>query len=677
MKFKLKYLAAGTLACLTTVSTATHSATYGFQSDQPSLQSMLQMPPRANSLLPRPVSAVEPAEGVVQQVAFITQDGSSPGRLLPRPATLAQPSIPTLAPAAPTAGPQSAGGAARPLVPIRGGSSEATALPAPIVSGPTRPTTPATTSSLPVPSSQVPIVTPSTVGRTSAPIITSPLPSHINKSVLGAPVGSSVSPTLDVTAPAPILGTLPPTIATPTTTPIAPINSGKSASGTATGTAITGSSATAQPSATPAATRPTAITAPTIPTVPAIPVGPISSKATTNRAPADDEIEVTEMSVEAMAEMMQAFGSKPKLPSSTISTTKERVESIGTGSLMTPGQPAIPAVIGSGTNGISALPTSAPQMIEPVYETYGLNLGHERPDMPSRLPYDGYGTISGASGYAHTEFLYMARDGGDFSVSYAPQRDAYDFEPGVRLTIGNRWDSLEGREIGVTLLQTQTSHTSVASPTNSLFSWLQPGNGFTDANLSSFNNASFHHSFYKSHYYAGEYNRMSWNWDVMSTFIGLRYTGMDELYALHSVGSGGGLGAYRLRARNHMVGPQVGGSLHYDIGRKLSFSLAAKIAVYANFYQTDTELANESVRLMDVNDSRVDLAWGSELGGFAHYSLTPRARLKAGYELWFYDRVATSRDQMTGFVSPFSGAVANNRDEALFYGFSVGLELFR
>lgn len=671
MKFKLKYLAAGTLACLTTVSTATNSATFGFQADQPSLQSLLQMPPRANSLLPRPVGATDLSAGTIQQVAFTTQDNDSPRTLLPRPTALTQPQTPTLVPSVPNAAPQSPGSAARPLVPIRGGSSTAKALPAPIISGPTRATTPATTSLTPIPSSPVPIVTPSTDGRQSSPIITSPLPSHINKSVLGDPVGSSVTPTLDVTPPAPILGTLPPTIAAPTITPIAPINGDKSATGTPTGTAITNASAI------PAATPPTAITAPAIPTVPATPVGPISPNATTNPAPANEEIEVTELSVEAMAEMMRAFGSKPKVPSSTISTTRERVEAIGSGGLTLPGQPAIPAVIGSGTQGISALPTSAPQMIDPVYETYGLNLGHERPDMPSRLPYDGYGTISGASGYAHTEFLFMARDGGDFSVSYAPQRDGYDFEPGVRLTIGNRWDSLEGREIGVTLLQTQTSHTSVASPTNSLFSWLQPGNGFTDANLSSFNNASFHHSFYKSHYYAGEYNRMSWNWDVMSTFIGLRYTGMDELYALHSVGSGGGLGAYRLRARNHMFGPQVGGSLHYDIGRKLSFSLAAKVAVYANFYQTDTELANESVRLMDVNDSRVDLAWGSELGGFAHYSLTPRARLKAGYELWFYDRVATSRDQMTGFVSPFSGAVASNRDDALFYGFSVGLELFR
>lgn len=315
-------------------------------------------------------------------------------------------------------------------------------------------------------------------------------------------------------------------------------------------------------------------------------------------------------------------------------------------------------------------------MVEPLYESYGLDLGYDRPEMPSRLPYDGYGTISGASSYLTTELLYMARDGGNFTASYAPQQESYGFEPGVRMTLGNRFDSIEGREFGLTLMETMTSHTSVTSPTNSLFSWLQPGSGYNAANLTSLNNASFHHSFSKSHYYAGEYNRVNWNWDVMSTFIGLRYTGMDELYALHSVGTTG-LGAYRLRARNHMVGPQVGGTLHYDIGRKLSFSLGAKIAVYANFYQTDTEFANESVRLMDVKDSRADLAWGSELGCFAHYSLSPRARIRGGYELWFYDRVATSEGQVTGFVSPFSGAIARNEDESLFYGFSLGLELFR
>lgn len=390
----------------------------------------------------------------------------------------------------------------------------------------------------------------------------------------------------------------------------------------------------------------------------------------------DDEIQVSEISPDDLNQLMQSFGVSPKVPAISASTTKDRVEAIGSGAILS--QPTIKAEpIGTAGTPMPTTTISAPQMVEPMYESYGLNLGHQRPHLPTRLPYDGYGTVSGASDYLFSEMLYMARDGGDFTMSYAPQQESYGFEPGIRMTLGRRLDSIEGRELGFTVMETMTSHTSAVSPTNTLFTWLQPGAGFNAANLSSFNDANYHHSFSKSHYYSADYNRVNWNWDVMSTFIGLRYTGMDELYALHSVGGSGDLGAYRLRARNHMVGPQVGGTLHYDIGRKLSFSLAAKIAGYANFYQTDTEFANNSVRLMDVKDSRADLAWGTELAGFAHYSLTPRARIKGGYELWFYERVATSEGQVTGFVSPFSGSVASNQDEAIFYGFSLGLELFR
>jgi len=156
MKFKLKYLAAGTLACLTTVSTATHSATFGFQSDQPSLQSLLQSPPRTNSLLPRPVTAVE---GVIQQVGFTTQETGSPNRLVPLPPAPIQGGSPTSATGAATGATANAAG---PLVPIRGGSSSATALPAPIISAPARTTTPAIDSPAGIPTQPVPIVTRST-----------------------------------------------------------------------------------------------------------------------------------------------------------------------------------------------------------------------------------------------------------------------------------------------------------------------------------------------------------------------------------------------------------------------------------------------------------------------------------------------------------------------------------
>ena len=652
MKFKFKYLVAGTLACLTTLAPATHRELMGFQSDQPTLESLLRRAPASTRLVPQSAPGTA-APMLVQPVAYLSQEKSDPiiNPLQPRAA---------IAPS--------------PLVPVRSGAI-ATPLPAPIIGSATKPT--ATVAPI-TGNRQVPIVSGVSGGPIlpNVPIITSPLSSNITSTKLDPAIGSGLKPTMDVTTPAPILGSMPSTVATPVTNGPAPIVAATPVpalpAALAPATTVPSVSNVVPPiapSAQPIKPNPPTIAASQESTKPRDPVAPQTTPS------GDDEIQVSEISAEDLTNLMQSFGVTPKVPAMP-SSTKERVETIGSGAILA--QPTSQPMPSSAASMSSPITTaSAPQGVEPLYETYGLNLGHNRPSMPTRLPYDGYGTISGASDYLFTEFLYMARDGGDFTASYAPQQESYGFEPGARITFGRRLDSIEGREIGFTVMETMTSHTSVASPTDSLFTWIQPGSGYNASNLSSFNDANYHHSFSKSHYYSGEYNRVNWNWDVMSTFIGLRYTGMDELYALHSVGSSGGLGAYRLRARNHMVGPQAGGTLHYDIGRKLSFSVAAKIAAYANFYQTDTEFANNTVRLMDVKDSRADLAWGTELACFAHYSLTPRARIKGGYELWFYDGIATSEGQATGFVSPFSGSVARNGDEALFYGLSLGLEIFR
>lgn len=676
MKFKFKHLVAGTLACLTTLTPAIHQDSFGQQADQPTLESLLRRKSTATPLAPAAAPAIAlPSD--VRQVGYLSQDATTPG-------------VPPLAPrpTAPT-----------PLLPARTNTA-AVPLPAPIVSSNSNA---ASAGPLVAPvdgGRPVPIVSASkaTSNLPNVPIITAPLGSNITSSKLETAIGSGLKPTIDVPVPVlstPALGSLPPTVATQNpaavstpatpkqerTNPIAaaaPVPSVPSkpiATSSGQPTATEANKTGANAIANTETKQPIKPTPPTIqPTTPAI--AKADTPTTTSTQAKSDEIKVSEISGDELNQLMQAFGASPKVPAiSTSASSKESIGAIGSGAILSPPTSNL-GTIGSETIPMPTTSASAQTMVEPLYESYGLDLGYNRPNMPSRLPYDGYGTISGASSYLTTDLLYMARDGGNFTASYAPQQESYGFEPGVRMTLGRRFDSIEGREFGLTLMETMTSHTSVTSPTNTLFSWLQPGAGYNASNLTSLNNASFHHSFSKSHYYAGEYNRVNWNWDVMSTFIGLRYTGMDELYALHSVGTTG-LGAYRLRARNHMVGPQVGGTLHYDIGRKLSFSLGAKIAVYANFYQTDTEFANETVRLMDVKDSRADLAWGTELGCFAHYSLTPRARIKGGYELWFYDRVATSEGQVTGFVSPFSGAVARNGDESLFYGFSLGLELFR
>jgi hypothetical protein len=648
MKFKFKYLVAGTLACLTTLSPAINRETMGLQTDQPTIESLLRRNTTATPLSPKTGASTASELPAVQQVTYWSQDptGSIANPLLSRPAT-------------PT-----------PLLPART-TTAAAPLPAPIVSSTSNSNiviTPAAGGR------QVPIVSGYAGGPSlpNVPIITAPLSSNITSSKLDTTVGSGLKPTIDVTMPvppAPILGSQPSTVVSQGNQPPVPVVSSPQ---------IPAFPAALAPStSTPSVGSNVQLTKPAPPTIASTNATPKPS-APAPAMPAvspSDEIQVNEISADDLNHLMQSFGVSPKVPA-IAAGTKERIETIGSGAIL-PQPNSSPAPIGSAAVTMPTTATSAAQTIDPLYETYGLNLGHHRPDMPTQLPYDGYGTISGASDYLFTEMLYMARDGGNFTASYAPQQESYGFEPGMRMTIGRRLDGIEGREFGFTVMETMTSHTSAVSPTNTLYTWLQPGAGYNATNLSSFNDANYHHSFSKSHYYSADYNRVNWNWDVMSTFIGLRYTGMDELYALHSVGGAGDLGAYRLRARNHMFGPQVGGTLHYDIGRKLSFSLAAKVAAYANFYQTDTEFANNSVRLMDVKDSRADLAWGTELACFAHYSLTPRARIKGGYELWFYDRVATSEGQFTGFVSPFSGATARNGDEALFYGFSLGLEMFR
>lgn len=743
MKFRFKYLMAGTLACLTTVSSDWDSrVVWGQETAQPSLLELLQREKPKHPLLP--VASQTDGTGLIQRISYsepAEQDGIFTGNPL-QPKPIGSGLVPaTLPPTTRVQGTTQSG----PLSP----------LPAPVVSPPTSVLSSQTTVSGPI------IGAPLNGSQRQVPIITGQLAPNITSSTLptipsqqtGTDQKGSIKP------PVPVIQAMPATIAAPqapTARGIAPI-----ISGTGSQSAISPQLAPALNTkpAMPALPKPMIAAQPakndsTTPTTPAIlpamtsktdtssTEGSSSSVAsdssvtksvdTTTKSSAgstqttgpetavaigksaittpttiagssgsqtantpdlksgttatDDAIEVTEMTPETMAELLNAFGMG--IPSTGPSTqdlnsqAKKRVAAIGSSAAM-PTETTMESATEFGTSiiGSSVQPEVEPALASPQmplsYDSSGLNLGYQRPAMPSQLPYDGYGTISGASGYAITEFLYMGRDNGEYSLSYVPQQDGYDMSPGVRFTLGNRWDSIEGHEIGFTILETQTSHTSVISPTNSLFTWLQPVNGFTAANLSSLNNAAYHHSFHKGHYYSGEFNKVNWNWDVMSTFIGLRYTGIDELYALHSVGGGGDLGAYRLRARNHMVGPQAGGTLHYDIGRKLSFSLSAKIAGYANFYQTDTELVNNNARLMDVNDSRADLAWGTELAFFTHYSLTPRARIKGGWELWFYDRLATTQGQLNGFVSPFSGATARNGDEALFYGFSLGLEWYR
>lgn len=386
-----------------------------------------------------------------------------------------------------------------------------------------------------------------------------------------------------------------------------------------------------------------------------------------------DEIKVEEVSTEELMKMIMGPARIKAQPTSTAipQSTQERIETIGTGAQ---GEGTAPMMEMTHPQDVFAQ-SDTPYVQAPLDTGYGYDA--VRPQAPSCLPYDGCGCVSGATGYAFLDFLYMDRDKGDFSASFLPSDDSYDFTPGARIRIGRKYDSIEGWEASFTMLDAFTSNSQIASPTNSLFTNLIPIDGFTPASLSSFNGASFHENFQKSHFYSAEWNKMSYNWDVMSSFIGIRATSIDDLYGLNSIGGGGSFGTYRLRARNFLIGPQIGGELFYDIGRRLSFSMSGKLGGYLNFYQTNTEFANANLLIMDNTDEDVDFSWSAEMGFFARYMLTPRAKLKLGYEFWYFDNVASAQGQYNGLLSPYSGLNSSNSDDAVYHGASFGLEWYR
>jgi len=306
----------------------------------------------------------------------------------------------------------------------------------------------------------------------------------------------------------------------------------------------------------------------------------------------------------------------------------------------------------------------------------GLNFSYSRPACVDHLKYDGCGSVSGATRYVIAEALYYDRSDGNFSASALPAGDGYSYNWGGRITIGRRFDSIEGWEMSFTGIDAWNRQTVNNSPGGGLFARLAPVGGFTPITLAGFTNGLQHVQTQKGHYTSFEFNRMGWNWDVLSTFIGFRYNGVDDQYALTGI-SAIASNSYRIRARNNMAGIQAGGEFFYDIGRRLSFSGKGKIAGYLNIVQTDTELFFNNNQLVDNQDEETNLAWGIDLGFYTRYNLSPRAKLKFGYEFSYLGELAIVRNQFNGFISPFSGLDLQDDEDVFLHGAVFGLEWYR
>jgi hypothetical protein len=310
--------------------------------------------------------------------------------------------------------------------------------------------------------------------------------------------------------------------------------------------------------------------------------------------------------------------------------------------------------------------------------------------------FNSCGCNSMARRYMIAEVLYFDREDGFINNSNFGTLNNFDPEAGWRFTIGRRTDSTRGREISYmgTLAIEQTRN--AVQPGGLIQSRFVPADGFNGGNMRAFFNATEQSQAKETFLHSLEFNRVKWGWDVMKSFVGLRYFLVDDSYSMFSqsaavapsfanpAGIPAEQGFFQMDAVNHLIGPHIGGELYYDVGYRWSLSGFSKAGIYANFNQFDTRLVSNGVTFVDAEDNNATISTSYEAGLMAKYRLTQRAQFRAGYNiLWLgemgtvSDNLANRTNQLGISLTPSIGAGTSDSDDMFFHGFSFGFELYR
>ena len=245
------------------------------------------------------------------------------------------------------------------------------------------------------------------------------------------------------------------------------------------------------------------------------------------------------------------------------------------------------------------------------------------------------------------------------------------------MTFGAKSDSLRGREVtyfGIAPVEETVVRTDGLGQ---ITSGLVTGGGFTPATISAFQNVTSQTDFKDSQIHSLEFNRVTWGWDILKSFAGIRYVHFADLYQQTNVNGFGETGFFELSAINNLIGPHIGGEIFYDVGYRLSYSLASEFGLYANFNEVDTVLTNNATTFIDADDPGGSISTTLELKFLAHYQLSQTARFRFGYNLLYLGEVATVSDNFNPLLTPLTATSNSDSDDAFFHGVSFGLEIFR
>ncbi len=291
--------------------------------------------------------------------------------------------------------------------------------------------------------------------------------------------------------------------------------------------------------------------------------------------------------------------------------------------------------------------------------------------------YDCCGFMISAKHYASVDYLYYERNGDlILSGNFSGYND-FDFARGGRVTLGHRFDATSGDEISYMGFDPWIVVTTETDAGGGLSGNLVAGPGFVASSLSAFDNATFLEQFQKTDLQSFEFNRTQWGWDVIKTSLGVRYILFDDEFRLSSANTLGEQGIYSLETENRLIGPQLGLELFYDVGYRLSFSMVSKIGAYANVHRGTTSILNDNDVELNNAEEETSFSFAGEVGLHGHFQILPRVRARFGYDALGLFDVVTAADNYTSVITPSTGLVYQDDDNAVFHGVFAGVEFYR
>ncbi len=301
--------------------------------------------------------------------------------------------------------------------------------------------------------------------------------------------------------------------------------------------------------------------------------------------------------------------------------------------------------------------------------------------------------------YAQTEALWLTRNrpnaqifsaidatglGDLINVQDARDLD-FNYEPGVRLTIGRRLDACNRLELSYFGLQDFHSVRQVTDPNNGLIS-VYGLNGPFLGGTTGFDSASVHRLEYDSELHNAEFNFRHRGAAAgpleTDLLLGFRYLGLNERFLFTSVQPGGGIGgvdAYGIsenRSFNSLLGAQLGGELLYHATPRLDLTARANAGLFLNFARQSSVFIQDLGNIVraDYPARKECLAGLIQVGLAAQYRLGQHVALRGGYDVILLSGVALASSQFDR-NSGYFGRSIDHSGTVVYHGPSAGLEI--